>query len=128
MPEKKEKFNPDLSSIEFPTDRITLGQIWKAEPELLHDNQNMSRGVPSDIDAIRAAQIERIAARQVWAKTIGMPRDAHYYHRHDYVGYLNDIYKMYGLSSGRKQTDEMVRGFESQVEKAAKQSIGQGRG
>lgn len=128
MPDKKEEFNPDLSSIEFPTDRITLSQIWKAEPGLFDDPQNLSRGAPSDIDAIRAVQVERIAARQVWAKTIGMPRSEHFYHRPDYVGYLNDVYKKYGLSSGRKQTEEIVRRFESQAEQFARISIGEGRG
>jgi hypothetical protein len=128
MPDKQEEFNPDLSSIEFPTDRITLGQIWRTWPQLHQKEEHLSRGASSDIDAIRAAQVERIAARQAWAKAIGLPKTANHYHRHEYVGYLNDIYKAYGLSAGKKQTEEMIRRFEAEASRLAKLSVGEGRG
>ncbi len=120
-------FNPDLSSIEFPTDRITLGQMRRLEPGLMTSGREMANQHLINADAICTMAIEQRLAKQAWAQAIGMPGVDRLDEREDDLAHLNEIYTMYGLSSGENQTQEMVRRFETEAARLGRLSVGEGR-
>lgn len=128
MPDMYQEFNPDLSSIEFPTDRITLGQMRLLEPGLMSSGSAMAKQPLINADAICTMAIEQRLAKQAWAQAIGMSGVDRLDERDEDLEHLNEIYKMYGLSSGENQTQEMVRRFETEAARLGRLSIGEGRG
>lgn len=128
MPEEQKPDPYDFSTVEFPSDRLTLGQIRRQEPEIMTSHRQMGDRHPADIDALDACRMEHILAKKVWAKVVGMP-DPHPRHiRREEVDNLSHIYKRYGISKGKLETNEIIRRFEADVERAAKLSMGEGRG
>lgn len=127
MPDANEDFNPDLSSIEFPSERITLGQLRKVEPEFLSTDRAMIDNHMTVVHGINALRIEQILARQAWAAAIGLPDPIPFRKRATEIEYLTDVYKDYGISTGPQQTEELVRRFETEAARLAKLSVGQGR-
>lgn len=128
MPNKEaEAFNPDLSSITFPSERITLGQMRKVEPEWFSTDREMLDNNLVVVHGINALRVEQILARKAWAEAIGLPDPDTFHSRATEVEYLTDIYKDYGISTGPQQTEELVRRFETEAAKLAKISAGQSR-
>ncbi len=109
-PPKAPRLN--LTVIDFPSDRITFGQIRRYEPDLL-DEGNILKSDLSALDVIAIHYIEQNWARKVFAKAAGLPDPEPGMARQDTVDELNRAYKEYGISSGLNETRELVRRFES---------------
>ena len=126
MAQTDNDFNPDLSSLEFPSDRITLVQLRRVEPEYFSTDRQMLDNDLTVVHGINALRIELVLARKAWAAAIGLPDPDTFRKRPTEIEYLTDVYKDYGLSSGRQQTEELVRRFETEAARLAKLSVGQG--
>ena len=128
MPDEKSQFHFDFSSIEFPSDRITLGQIRRMESETMTSNRRLIERHPSNIEAINACRMEHILARKAWATTVGLADPDPSYLRREEVDNLSHIYRRYGIAGGKRETNELIRRFEAEVERVARLSTGEGRG
>jgi hypothetical protein len=117
----------DFGTINFPTDSITLGTIRRHEPDMF--TMDGIGGATSNVQAIATLFHEEILAEKTFAVAIGridphpdMPRPF-------LVRLLDGAYRAYGISSGPKQSVELVRGIERQAsEQARAMKGGVGRG
>lgn len=125
---EKPEWLPDISSIEFPTDRITVGQMRRDQPELLDADRPFVRAHLESPDALYATRMEHVLARKAWAAAIGLPDPAPERERLEEIGQINKVYTRFGISTGRQQTLELVRRFEAEAAQLAKLSVGHGRG
>lgn len=128
MPRQIRDFQPDISSIQFPTDQITLGQMRKQQPELLQNDRAMLDRHPADVEIINAARIEHILARKAWASALGLPDPDEFRDRKEELQYLTEVYKEYGIASGPKHTEELVKAFETEAARLAGLSAGRSPG
>ena len=128
MPKRARESESDISSIEFPTDRITLGDMRRTEPGIMLNERALLDRHPVNIDAIAAAQIEHILALKAWAAASGRSDPKPLRSRRGSIEFLAQVYKDYGLATGRRQTEELVRRFEVEATRLAGHSMGQGHG
>lgn len=120
------EFTPDLSKVNFPSDRITVKDMRRAQPSLLFSDRELLRFDRQlmHIEAIDTARVEHILARKAWAKALDLP-DPHASHeRLDLISFLDEGYQRYGISSGPKATLELVRQFESEAAQEAARTAG----
>ena len=123
-----DNFRPDLSSIDFPSDHITIGQMRQQQPDILESDLPLAVGEPREIRAIHVARIEHLVAKKAWAAAIGLPDPAPSVRMQNELPIINDVYKLCGLSEGGKSTEELIRRIETEATRLAKLSIGEGRG
>jgi hypothetical protein len=124
----------DFSSIEFPSDKLTVKVLRKLHPELfdvgfcgerMADDQPQfffrENGNPPEVDALGGLlQEERRIAAFAYAKAAGLampPIDLELEISKEEVA---KGYKFYGLSSGPHQTQELIRSIERQARQLAK--------
>lgn len=103
----------DLSKIEFPTDRVTIGELRKRQPKLfnflVHHSDNL------DLIHITAAMtLEQELAFKAFARAARMPDpDPDPLTRpSELIRMLDRDYRRQVISTGYQQTKQMVRAFE----------------
>lgn len=110
----------DVSSIAFPSDAITLGQMRKQEPGLFTDNALQSTKL-LDCDAVATHWWERVLAENAIARAAGRSLPHPDVDRTHVVNdLLHEAYEMYGLSKGIHETGQMVQRFEQDAVRQVK--------
>ena len=112
----------DYSSITFPSDRITLADLRRAHPERF-DAEGGVGFHQTDGDATFVLNTllytERLLARAAFEKALGRPGDAVReiggVERDDCVEGLSEDYAFYGVASGPRLTEQLVRDIEAQA-------------
>ena len=115
---EKPKFDP--SKLEFPSDKITMGKLREFYPYIFHDHDNMDKHNISDLGVTGIIAMELSLSENAFRVALGeqgMSRD----NRHMDIQALHDDYVTYGVSSGPKQTMQIVRRLEADAAKLAKQ-------
>lgn len=113
----------DPSSIDFPTDRITIGQMRKAEPNGWRD----AGGKRAGAEGLNIYALELRVAEDFFATALGLPSPESSLSLSDdesLVECFNDAYVKYGISSGMEKTKQILRDFEAAVKKQAEQHLG----
>jgi hypothetical protein len=113
----------DLSKIDLPSDRITMGMVRRAEPYGFEPYLTHTDDAPDDIIATVATEI--LLAKAAYAKARGIKPEEPVLpgERHEFILNLNEDYRLYGISTGLKQTTEMIRAMERAAAAQAKQSM-----
>jgi hypothetical protein len=130
MPQrKKEELVADLTQVHFPSDQLTLAQLRRDQPELLFSDKELldSNRRITDVRMFETMRTEHILANKAWAKAIGLPDPFPTHNHREEISFLNDDYQRYGLSTGAKQTAELVRAFENEAANLARLAVGEGR-
>lgn len=125
MPEDKREFVLDASTIDLPSDRVTVGQIRRRQPYLF--TSEGYRQSLLDIDVIAIADVEVALAAKVFAATLKLPDPRPHDDPRDLVDILNTSYREWGLSSGMQQTKQLVREFQEAAVRQAKALRGKSR-
>ncbi|MDX2199505.1 MAG: hypothetical protein SF069_11115 [Phycisphaerae bacterium] len=109
----------DYHSLTLPSDRITLGQMASAEPDLFCRAAVVSPDV-LDCDAFATRSFELILAEKAVAAATGRP-DPYPQHERRYIieELLHEAYLHYGLSSGIHETRRLAHGIETLATKRA---------
>jgi hypothetical protein len=116
---EKPKFDP--SKLEFPSDKITMGKLREFYPYIFHDRVNMDKHDISDLGVTGIIAMELNLSENAFRVALGekgMSRQ----NRHLDIMALHDDYVTYGVTSGPKQTMQMVRRLEADAAKLAKQT------
>lgn len=104
----------DKTAIEFPTDRITLKMVREREPWLVATS-TASGGVGQQCDAIEAMALEQQLVENAVAQAGRGAAPNTSESRDALVMELDSHYRIYGLSNGEAQTQELVRRIERQA-------------
>jgi hypothetical protein len=127
---EKPSFPPlDLYAIEFPSDRVTLGQARKLErafngghafssSDALHDVR------ASDIYCLIPLSHEMLLAEKAYAKALDLPDPNAFLPRAALVSDLREQWKEDGISSGPHQSRQFIRDIEQAAIRQAKQHLG----
>lgn len=117
----------DFESLSYPSDRLTIGDIRRTEPQLFaHDDPNVLDKAWQDSEIAVMLWAERGLAHKAFAKAAGRP-DPHSglgTDRSDLMQALADTYRRYGLASGPKLTVQMARDVEKQAAAQARAQLG----
>jgi hypothetical protein len=120
MPDnKKKELEPDFSNISFPSDKITIGQLRKEQPDVFTERSLYNDAPARDLNAFNTILCELGLAKKAWAKALGKPEPEPNEDRLEEIDMLNDDYVRYGLSTGIAKTRELVRTFEKAVAEQA---------
>ena len=119
----------DYTSISFPSDRISLLAVRRAHPDEIdiEDPENFFSTDHVQHTLGTVIYVERLLARAAYEKAIGKPGNIlqeRGLSRQDCIKDLAAWYVKYGVCSGRKQTELLIREVEKQ---AAGQASGKGR-
>jgi hypothetical protein len=110
----------DLLALALPSDRITLGQIRRREPEHFEEYLPNTDDQLSDLNIASTVATEVLLAKCAYrAGCGGKPMPLRERLRH--IKGLNADYILYGLSTGMAKTMELVRDFERASEAKARQ-------
>jgi len=118
----------DWSKIEFPSDRITVAQLRKDQPQLLEDAETAIEYRMTDLNVLATIASERELAQRAFAAAMGRadPIPA-MMSRSQKIDLLNDDYVRYGISKGLQQTRLLVRELETAAKRQAKEWLGRQR-
>ncbi len=112
-----------LEALSFPTDRITIEQLRRDQPDLFSEKGLFGKrghDAAGWINVLAAMQSERVLAQKAFAAAAGQPDPQPDEDRHDQIDCMNEYYVRVGLSSGVRQTQQMARAIET----AASQQFG----
>jgi hypothetical protein len=124
----------DFSQIEFPSDRLTIRDLRRAFPHAFdlpgqeaHRSQERGYGRQSVGDALDGIiDAERLLAGRAFKEALGEPysNDEAAQARWDIIEGLVSDYRRAGLASGEHQSNELIRGIESQAADQAQRHRG----
>lgn len=126
MSAKQEVPPLDVTKIDFPSDKVTVGQMRRLQPESF-TQANFVKLRGDEIPIVSAMCLEEMLAQKAYASAAGLPDPYPDDDRLESIRWLYDEYAQYGLSSGVKHTRELVRGFEKAAVQLAKAALGQSR-
>lgn len=115
----------DLSKMEFPTDRITIGDMRRIDGHLFDAHPALHRVAAISIGALATSSFEHRLAHKAFNQAAGLPDPEPTLDRDEVVAGLSADYQQYGLSGGKRESAELIRKIESA---AADQAQGQSRG
>ena len=130
---KKSEFPPiDLYSIDFPSDKVTLGQARKLDHAMNGNGVFRSSDILNSVNATDILSViplsyEMELAEKIYAKTLGLPDPNPLSTRADLVSILRDEWKEFGISGGSHQSTQMIRDIERAAIIQAKQHLSNGR-
>jgi hypothetical protein len=114
----------DYTSLSFPSDRLTFGVVRRVHPDLIDvdDTAHVLDKLRSGTSIGDMIYLERLLARQAFETAIGktekvLPQS--YVSREECIDDLNKAYVQYGLSTGRHETEQLIRDFETQAVRQA---------
>lgn len=103
--------NIDFSKIDFPTDKLTFGQLRRRAA-----NQaafaNLLQAELVDVDAFQVHCFEQTLAAKAVAKTVNAPDPDPTIDQASLISYLDEGYQELGLSTGIQQTRQLIRAIE----------------
>lgn len=102
----------DHESIDFPSDRITLGQMRRLEPRLF-DAEHLRNDSAAQAEGHSVYSIELRLAQDALDSALGLPASGSGFSREWWVEVLDEAYQRYGVSSGTHQARKLVRAIES---------------
>jgi hypothetical protein len=112
----------DLSGIDFPSDRVTIGQIRREQPEYFEDYLPAQDHGLSALNIASTVAMEVSLAKNAYSKATGGAHDRISTSvRRERIEALHDDYVDYGISNGLAQTKELIRALERDAVKQAKQ-------
>lgn len=127
MPAKERPLKLDLAAIDFPSDKVTLGEMRRLEPSMFVPGKFFQWHL-DDVGIISTLDVEMVLAETAFAKRAKLPNPHPEVARSEAIAWLNDGYKECGLSSGLQQTKLLVREIESAAIRQAEQMLsGQSR-
>ena len=103
----------DYTSIKFPSDRITVGDIRRENPERF-ESEVASRTDTLDL----VVYLERLLALGAYEKAMGKQGDSigkTDMNREDCLKELTEYYGTYGVAKGIHHTEQLVRDIETQA-------------
>lgn len=100
-----------MSAIAFPTDAITLGHMRRKEPALFTWTGLDSDAI-ANIDAVSTLKLECRLARMAFAKACGIEDPHPEVDRGAFTELLDEAYQEYGISTGSKMSQELIKCFE----------------
>ncbi len=118
----------DLSKIEFPTDRLTVGELRKRQPRLfdllIHRSHNLN-----SVLVTATMAVEQELAFKAFARAAGLPDpDPNLVTSpSELMRMLDQDYRRQGISMGYQQTKQMVREFEKAAAAQGRASRGASR-
>jgi hypothetical protein len=128
---EKPSFPPlDLYAMQFPSDKVTLGQARKIDRELNGDGVFSSSHrlnfahAPTDILAVIPLTYEFELAEKAYAKALGLPDPLPHTTRAELVNDLRREWKQDGISSGPQQSTQFIRDIERDAKRQAEQHLG----
>jgi hypothetical protein len=113
----------DFTSIPFPTDQLTIGDMRKEDPDLFHGGYDSLSAPASHINALATCHIEHKLACRAYVKALGQSDPYPLHPRQDDVDALVDSYRKYGLSRGKNESLQLIERIESAARSQASQHI-----
>lgn len=120
----------DHAKMQYPTDKVTVGQLRARQPELLNGKAlYTSRLTNTTLAIVGTMSLEHDLAAKAFAKAAGLPDPDPdpLVSRREAMRMLNEDYRRYGISSGLQQTKELVRAFEAAAARQGKAALGTSR-
>src|SRR5947209_4593333 len=127
----------DFTRLSFPSDDLSIKHLRAVEAKSPAHINGFAQEDPafferegSIADVASILLLERALAHKAFAAALGRPdphADDEEFTRSEVIRMLGDCYKDYGLSSGSKHTQEMIRNIEAQAVAQAKEHLGKGR-
>ena len=122
----------DLAQIRFPSDAITVKAVRDAlNPKDLFDTrtENVFEGLEACVMTERdiARKAFDAALRGIKPNRIGKVDHESAWERREWVNGIDYDYRRFGVSSGPRQTAELIRDVEAQAAAQAKEFIGKGK-
>jgi hypothetical protein len=119
----------DISRVAFPLDNVTIGTLRKANPSFDRRDGKLF----DDFEA--GVLTERMIARQAFDAELNGVKPTRMgrlnlelaLDRREWVNGMDQMYQQYGLSSGPRQSAELIRGIESQAVAQARALLGKPR-
>jgi hypothetical protein len=127
---EKQSFPPiDLYAIQFPSDKVTLGQARKIDRELngvgdFSSSRRLNNAHAIDILAMIPLTYELELAEKAYAKALGLADPSPLSTRAELVSALRDQWEQYGISSGPQQSTQFIRDIERDAKRQAEQHLG----
>lgn len=112
MKSREPNHSLDISKIPLPSDAITFKQIRESHPEIFDSNKSYFKAHSSDLDIVCVFDLEQACAKKAFADACGFDDPDPLKPREAIVEMLDTAYREYGLSSGLKQSRELIRRFE----------------
>jgi len=114
----------NVSALDLPSDRITFGQVRRAHPDCFDTYQKSSERSISSLNVAATIATELILARNAYAKAKGLPpyKPMDQKERRREIDGLDADYCEFGISTGPRQTFELIRKLERDSANQAKQS------
>jgi len=116
----------DVTKLDLPSDKITVGTLRKRDPRVFADYHTMMDTSIADISIGAVIATELVLARNAFLQASGIVSEdvIDPVQRREEIMNLNVDYCEHGISSGIRQTNELVRQLEHQ---ATQQARGTGR-
>lgn len=112
----------DLALLEFPSDKVRLGEMRRHEPRLF-TRDSLPATQAADLEACDAWLTELALAEKAFDRACG---NSHGRYASDsrsrMVNQLDTFYRKYGISMGQRETQELIRRLESQAREQAPRS------
>ncbi len=130
---EKRSFPPlDLSVIQFPSDKLTLGQVRELDhsvngADVFSSSDKLSDARATDIYSIIPIFNEMRLAEKAYAISLGLADPWPFVPRAEVVRLLHEQWKEDGISSGPHQSTQFIRNIEQAAVRQAKQQLGTGR-
>jgi len=111
----------DYTSLQFPSDRLTLLDVRRAHPERFDVEGAERFADPDGVDHLplnTLLYMERLVARAAFEVALGKSADLYAERglvREECLEEMAEMYQMYGLSTGPQHTEQMIRTLESQA-------------
>jgi hypothetical protein len=121
MAESSDTLN--VVALDLPSDRITMGQVRRSQPNLFDTYHESSEHEISMLNIAATIATELILARNAYAKAKGLPpfQPMDHKERRREIDGLDADYGQFGISTGPKQTFELIRKLERDAANQAKQ-------
>jgi len=112
--------------MDFPTDRITVAQMRRKEPDLFRHKALMTQSADA-INALATHCWEQFLAEKAFASALSLTDPHPNAPREEIIDALDDGYRAYGLSGGMHETRQLARDIESAATKLAQERGGKPR-
>jgi len=118
----------ELEKIDFPTDRITVGELRRRQPRIFNFLTHHSEHIDNVLLAGTMA-VEQELAFKAFARAAGLPNPDldPFTSASELMRMLDRDYRRHGISMGNQQTKQMVRTFEKAAAAQGRASRGASR-
>ncbi|HEV3304494.1 MAG TPA: hypothetical protein VG055_32890 [Planctomycetaceae bacterium] len=123
MPFRRQELAPNLATLGFPSDRVTLGQLRRRQPTIF--DQNSKFRIPAgSLEILATVHLENVVARRAFAAECNLADLFPNEDRRELIHLLDAEYRRYGISSGIHQTRQLLRELEAAARKQGREQSG----